>query len=625
MSLISAGFRADEAARDFLSWLGEWLGEISAIDCVLLGFAAAIAYFLRKSLLAATRLGGVEVDVLECEATATATAEAHILTASLREQLTERGVSAPVVPSGTPQTTVLSAVAASPIPQAAFIAKLIEAMPIPQPLQYKLSGALAEQGGLAVLSYWLRPSGGGGSLMGTRKAPVAGVPGGYERVIDAIAFEVYSFISRAAPYAFPKWTRWNSMEALVDYSKGANEVREGKLASALVTLGEAVEHEPANALVCLQLANVRERIATENRAVSESDRLHDQAIALGEYLSIVAEWPWLVQARYRASVLAALLAKAPAGDAQKEIAAALNLSDGGGSQVESTMLSVAEVESAAVLQLLKPWYMLVRWQRPRSQFEPSARERHELKRAIGLSRQSLRVRSIKPAGDDDRRARRKNWRTVWWRRSIVQCHLRFGLVDMDWQTDYIAACFYALLLETPLRKGERVESSSLREKALSHLRDAIVEAGPGLPAGWILEGDPDLAPLRQAGKSWEVIARLLAKGRPAPKEATPPPGPPAPAPPPAPTARSVERYPSAPWPSAGRRIAGWVLAAAAASIVSVLLIASTTTAWTWLFVLLPACCFARAIAVARERAGLRQLSGRFAAGSEGLVYLTQRP
>ncbi len=350
VSLVGASFRVDEAARDFVTWLGEWLGEISAIDWVLLGFAAAIVYYLRKSLLAATRLGGVEVDDLECEATATA--EARMLTASLREKLTERGVSAPVVPSGTPQASVLSAVAASPIPQAAFMAKLMEAVPIPKPPQYKLSGTLSKQGGLAVISYWLRPSGGGDALMRTPRATASGALSGYQEVIDATAFEVYEFISRAATYAFPKWTRWSSTKALTFYSKGAEEAREGKLESALATLGKAAEREPANALARLQFANVCERIATKSGATGGSD-WRDQAIALGEYLSIVAEWPWLVQARYRASVLAGLLAKAPA-DAEAGIATVLGLSGSDKEQVTSTMLSVAESESSAVLQLLKP-------------------------------------------------------------------------------------------------------------------------------------------------------------------------------------------------------------------------------------------------------------------------------
>ncbi len=265
--------------------------------------------------------------------------------------------------------------------------------------------------------------------------------------------------------------------------------------------------------------------------------------------------------------------------------------------------------------------MLVRWQRPRSQFEPGAQERHELKRAVGISRQSLRVRSIKPAGGNDRRLGRKNWRKVWSSRFVVQCHLRFGLIDMDWQTDYIAACFYALLMETQPRVNVSSGSPSLCGKALSHLRDAIVEAGPGLPSGWILEGDPDLAPLRQR-KRWRVIKALLSRGTPATNGGAPlapgslrhVPGP-----------RSLDRYPSAPWPCAWRRIAAWAVAAAAAAVGAASLIASTTMVWSWPLVLLAVLCFARALVVNQERSCLAKLSSRFAANSKGAVHLTQRP
>jgi hypothetical protein len=449
VSPIGATLHLDHVARDFVSWLTGWLGETSTIDWVLLAAALAIAYFLRTSVVALTRLGPVEVELLECDDKA----DVHALTASLRERLAKSGLPAPVVPSGAPKVSVVAAIAASPLPEGEFIAKVLEALPIPQPPQYKLSGTVFEREKTPGISFWLRPDHGQPLIRTKMGRPHAGA-GGYEGVVKSTAFDVYSFISTQAVQAFPTWARWHSADALDDYGDGSVAARDGQFTDARASLTKAQESEPDNALVRLQLANVYERLATDDpvgppkrapTVLERETKAKEQAEALRRYLSIADEWAWLVQARYRASVLAGVLAQSCATDehARTGTIKGLGLQHAANEEVTAIVERIAKSEADFVLQLLKPWYMIVRWRRLRSQFEPSAEERRQLKRAVGISRHCQYLRSLNPE---------KKSISIWFRlrygEVAVQCwHLFFGLIRVDWQTHYVAACFDALLLE----------------------------------------------------------------------------------------------------------------------------------------------------------------------------------
>jgi len=95
--------------------------------------------------------------------------------------------------------------------------------------------------------------------------------------------------------------------------------------------------------------------------------------------------------------------------------------------------------------------MLVRWRRLRSQFEPSAEERRHLKRAVSISRHCQRLRSLR--SDQRPLMRFANWVMISYSEVAVRFwHLSCGLIKIDWQTHYVAACFEALLLEHAQRR-----------------------------------------------------------------------------------------------------------------------------------------------------------------------------
>jgi hypothetical protein len=460
VSAITATFHPEDLAREVVTWLHDRIEAASTIDSVFLLIALAIVYFLIKSVMAVTRVGPVEVELLECDSGNNA--EVHALTAALRERLANGGLPAPVVPSGAPQVSLVAAVAASSIPQAGFVAKLVEAAPIPAPPRFRLSGTLFQKNHRPGISFWLRPDR-GRALMKT----IIGAPRGravsYDDTIREAAFAVYSFITTEATQAFPTWARWRSAEALEAYAQGSEAALAGDFQQARASLARAIEQEPDNALVSLQLANVYERLAREGAAGDTSELesgltadeqsakrravARSQAEALRRYLWIADEWAWLVQARYRASVLAGSLAAACVDDdARLGACDGLGLPPDAKDRVKSIVETIALSESKFARQLLKPWYMLVRWRRLRSQFEPSAEERRHLKRAVGISKHCRRLRSSRP--DEALHRRFAKWVMVRYSEVAVRFwHLSFGLIKVDWQTHYVAACFEALLLE----------------------------------------------------------------------------------------------------------------------------------------------------------------------------------
>jgi hypothetical protein len=198
-----------ELAHRFVSWLGEVAASVSAVDGVLLALALAIGLLLRASVRATVSVEPVEVETLDCDPSANADVQA--LSAFLREQVADSGLPPPpLLPMGAPRVTALAAVAASPIPQASFIAKALEALPLPEASQYKLSGTLSKDATGECISYWLRSSDHGGSVMKTVRGDE------YKKAIEEAAFEVYSHVSTRADRAFPAWAKWRSAAALCE-------------------------------------------------------------------------------------------------------------------------------------------------------------------------------------------------------------------------------------------------------------------------------------------------------------------------------------------------------------------------------------------------------------------------
>jgi hypothetical protein len=175
--------------------------------------------------------------------------------------------------------------------------------------------------------------------------------------------------------------------------------------------------------------------------------LTESADALRRYLDVAVQWPWLVQARYRISVLAGALAcsidfPVVSATERENLVGRLCMQGVSAESLVGWLQSLADRESEAVRQLLDPWYALLRHRRLRYQFEPRGAERRELKRTVNISMHCLRVRQTF--------GRTGLWTSLNIRLSelVVQhWHLSTLRGGASWQTHYIAACFDALLLE----------------------------------------------------------------------------------------------------------------------------------------------------------------------------------
>ena len=484
-------------SQEAVAWLEGAVKSPSSIDWVLIALAAGVLYRLWAALRSRTQLGPVEVELLECDGTKVSV---HALTALLRERLANSGLPAPpAVPAGAPQTDLVSAIAASPIPHAAWIASLLGLLRPPQPLQYELSGTIFgdDPASDCGISFWLRPSRPGPALLKTVDRAAT-----HKAAVESAAAKIYVHISKDAVGAFPVWTRWHCEAALHSYDAGRTHVEAGRLNAALESLNMAAELERDNALAHLQLANLCEQMA---------ETLDEKTAVLRRYLDIAIEWPWLVEARYRVSVLASALAgsnflkhKTKWPKFVNEIA----VEEAGDEPLDRWLSSLSRRESKAVRQLLRPWYTLLRQGRRRNQFEPRGRARRQLKRNVSYS---MRVRNelnhgATPGGPDaSLPIRIKAWLVRWWYLSALRG-------NVTWQTHYIAACFYARVLARERQKNASKQLQVwLHAHAFSHLNRAIDEADSNLSNAWIAKnGDPDLESLRvENDPDWKfVLSRL---------------------------------------------------------------------------------------------------------------------
>jgi hypothetical protein len=481
------------AARDVVTWIEDLVGAVSITGWVLLALALTAVTWVVAGMRASTRLGPIEVAPLEHDGDHQAAVLA--LTAEFRERLAKSGLTPPpAVPQGAPQADLIKAVEASPIPQGAFIAKLMELLPAPpRPAQYKILGTLSgkekdktngaeeeDEANVCGVSFWLQPVNGDASLLDT--VPKCET---HSIALSKAAARVYLYIAKSAPDVFPLWVRWRTPDALDKYVEGCDVLRDGgALDKAIEALEKASKGSPFNALARLQLANLDERCAAD---ASPGDAALYQARALRRYLEVARLWPAVVEARYRASVIAAGLATrcdALTGPDLATVQAWLPLPQGT-EDFPDRLRRLASRESSATLQLLRPWYVLLRGQRLRNQFEPKAAERRALKHTMRISKHCVRVRSVNDAG-----AVRKGSK-FWYRGfSVHVVHVFLGKGNLTWQARYNAACFDALLLEGG-RVGDR-RRVKVEERALRNLDEALREAAGELSSTWAAS-DPDLA------------------------------------------------------------------------------------------------------------------------------------
>ncbi|HMJ34936.1 MAG TPA: hypothetical protein VK501_13570 [Baekduia sp.] len=502
-AFVAADVRA--AIDEWVTHAEQWVGDLSSGDFVLLVLAAVLVWWVIASLRAVTRIGPIQLDVVTHDGPTDDAPEVQALTTLLRERLAHSGLTPPPqVPAGTPQTDLITAIEASNIPQSAWLAKLLQLLPKPpQPPRYQLSATLlgAEPPSFSPIGirFWLRPTREGTPLLSTARAP------DYTAAVDRAAAEIFVHISNEAAHVFPTWARWRDPRACEAYVDGISAQRRHDLESAHDRFAAADKIEPTNALARLQLANLDELKAL--------DRPAQQASVLRRYLDLAMERTELVEPRYRASVLAGVIASAikpapaPGQEAQRaamvsDVAVALRvvspISSGG---LTTLLEALAARESEATFALLQPWYVLVSRRRPRHRFELQGFARRRLMTTVRISRHSLAVRRVATV-DTPREAFEDRGR-----RFLVRVvHLWLGRPFCGWQAFYNAGCFYALLAQH--RSGE--QARRLRGRAYRCLEHAAEEAGAQLPAKWMIESDPGLTSLRDAQEArWSLLARRV--------------------------------------------------------------------------------------------------------------------
>jgi hypothetical protein len=442
---------ARTVARSVVGGIEDTLASLELVDWVLLALAAALVAWVVASLRAITRLGPIVVEPLEHDGEGEAAAPIKALTTQLREKLSRTGLNPPpAVPAGTPRINLVDAVKESPVPQAAWLAALIDLVPRPRPSEYKVSGVLLEAEGLPPLQgprglrFAVVPAGEGRTELDTITSC-----GNWSDAVTTAASRIYLHVSQDATGAFPVWARWHEQSSLEAYVESCR-LRTDQPQEAITRLEQAETDEPFNALATLQIANLYEQCRPTAGGPAVDMRARLQAHAVRRYLDVARDWPEIVEARYRLSVAAGALATA-LGDVTAatagDIAAFLGVPGTDAAGLQSQLRYLARRETSAVLQLLRPWYALLTRLRLRTQFEPKGHQRRTLRRTVSISRHCLAMRRL--VGKTGLRIALE----VRGRSALVHgLHLGIGGGTATWQAHYNAACFDALLLDH-LRKG----------------------------------------------------------------------------------------------------------------------------------------------------------------------------
>jgi hypothetical protein len=523
-----------------VDWLERFTGAFTAVDLALLVAAGLLVWWVVASLWATVNLGPIEVTTFTYDGEEAP--PVNELTARFRELLDKVGIPPPsAVPSGSPQADVVQAIEASPLPQGAFIAKLMDVLPTPpRPMAFRVVGTLvgiptpAPASALVAVgapppppppaaalmpcgvSVWLQPVGPGSSLLKTVDKRAT-----HTAAIDDAANAIYLHLANSAPDVFPVWARWPSREALDAYSTGCDYRRQARATAALpsldamLALSRASELAPLNALARLELGNLEE--LTGGIVADQHLTGLLQASALRRYVEVGDEYPDLLEARFRASVTAVALARsctALAGEpAQLEtIQNAYGHDAGPVDTLAERLRETARGELKATVRLVRMPHTLLHEQRLRNPFEWRGAQRRALRRSVLISRHCAWV--DKTDGATAGWWTRQQFR---WRASLVHGWHRFG---RSWQAYYNAACFDAIRLE---RRWE-ARAGKAAPRALRNLNTAALRSAGALPYRWAAK-DEDLAYFRGDRAStacraeYEKVVERLRPLRPAPRRA----------------------------------------------------------------------------------------------------------
>jgi hypothetical protein len=521
-----------------LGSLASWLSSFGVLDWILLAVAVLLLAWGWVWARAFATLGNIQVTDLTTDDT---TLKGITAKAALQHELAQRGwLPAGGVPGGSPSiASIADAICKAPIPQASWVGGLIGLIPTPPTSTgFNISGTLMSAGAQVQLAYEL-------VCTGPKPSVELNVAGGVDqpKAIAAAARDIYLKMTRSAPAMYPKWAQWSNGAALDAYGQGL-ELEKAPAPSAPAaapasghprfklrtdpSVGYTAaydqylassQYDPENLLSRLRAANCLERMAAgeDDAAV----KLCLQVQALATYVSVRLRQPDIFQAGFRASVLMSVLAseEEAALSTQPLVNATLTrlerssdryvdpldspdrrLRKTAATNLRRRLEQAAASEAKTTRRRLLPWWTILRENRFRHLFEPSGRERRQLRKALGISglAQKARLEQRRPA---------PTWwpsdvwppsevRQVWWR-ALVSGRYMFGRWGAaGWQAHYNAACFYALLPQAQ-RTGESSGGLALRRRALQHLHRAFDQAAGALPGAYVRDEDPDLRALRE--------------------------------------------------------------------------------------------------------------------------------
>jgi hypothetical protein len=559
---------------DALGWLVRLVVGFSVADWILIGLALMLLSWGWVRAAAFARLGTIEITDFAADADALAPLAVK---AQLQKVLGERGLLPPSgVPSGSPtKSDISNAVAAAPAPQTNWLGALIRVIPLPPAsISFHLRATITvddtDQRGPLGLHYQLVCA---GPHQNVTLAAARGTS--WPSTVEDAAKDIYRQIARDAPAIYPRWAWWSSNRALTHFGDGLTAeaqiapddlsdgaaLREG-LETAIRHYRAAMQSDPGNMLAALRCANCLERQATECDASLDVEK---GLAALDAYVSIRCRHPGIFEAGYRASVLlsniAQQLSPAPkswapdsayarldeivtrlkphAGDlpatlprrafrrvkkrlGQIRDALRPNAFSLDGNPVLANAKHAALHESRRARTRLWGPYTIMFEGRFRHRFEPTGRERRELRQALRISRICLAARRAVLGNGEGKVAENHYTRVLYPVQMIWRARLVLGgLVSLSsggWQTEYNVACFYSVLLEAlsqhppviadeasgvskavldvrdAIQKARRHRVTRL---AFKHLRRATAGAGPELKCRWVRHDDPDLESLRQ--------------------------------------------------------------------------------------------------------------------------------
>jgi hypothetical protein len=422
-----------ELAGDIVREIEQWAGRMSLTDWIMLTLgAAAVAWFITW-MLARTRLGPIEVTKLEADENNDATKQVSMLTATIGRRLYRAGLSGPAgAPAGAPRADILTAVETSPVPQANWIASLLKLVPFPRPRAYTVGGAASNPG---EIGFWVRPVHKGGDLQDIVERD------SLEDAAERVADLAYLHIIEDAVYQLPLWARWSDADALDAYMKARKELETGNDLDAALWLNAAATGERTNLLVQILFANLIERTTSDSTAPLIAQRAIRHARSLDAYLRVSRPEPTVVEARYRTSVIAAMLADSITQIDQQyrnRVRTELTMISlpADGPAAKKVLIALSRNESWALLALLRPWYALTREHRLRHQLELQGVDRRRLRNTVRIARHCIWLRE---SPRTDRKLARP-------RAALRELHVRWLLLGrVGWQAHYNAACFYALL------------------------------------------------------------------------------------------------------------------------------------------------------------------------------------